>query len=61
MPPSKKPRQAKVRVLTVKMTDTTKTTDDQVMDLNRSRDKTWLIKHLDWALRNGHGVQISPE
>lgn len=57
-----KPRKpASTRVLTVNMKDTTKATDDRVIDMNRQSHKTWLTKHIEWAARNGHGVQISPE
>lgn len=50
-----------VRVMTVNMADTSKPTDERVIDMTKLRDKTWLVKHMDWALRHKHGVQISPE
>jgi len=40
--------------------ETDEITDERQFDHGSDSDRRWLGSHIFWALRNNHGVQISP-
>lgn len=49
-------------VITVKIDgDNVSETSRRRINHDRRSEQQWLIDHIHWALRHGHGVQICPE
>lgn len=48
-----------IEVITMEI-ETNKITDARTINHNNDSDRRWLGSHIFWALRNGHGVQLTP-
>ena len=45
------------KVITVKL-DTNKVHDERTVRINTDAGQRWLIAHMNWAMSNGHGLQM---